>query len=56
MSTAARLVQDERSRNDALIIRAGRDADLTKRINDLQKQAADSSIQLAASEVTRKNA
>jgi len=56
VSTAARLVQDERSRNDALIIRAGRDADLTKRINDLQKQAADSSIQLAASEVTRKNA
>ena len=56
VSTAARLVQDERSRNDALIMRAGRDADLTKRINDLQKQAADSSIQLAASEVTRKNA
>lgn len=56
VSTAARLVQDERSRNDALIVRAGRDADLTKRINDLQKQAADSSIQLAASEVTRKNA
>ena len=56
VSTAARLVQDERSRNDALIVRAGRDADLTRRINDLQKQAADSSIQLAASEVTRKNA
>src|SRR5215470_1053312 len=56
VSTAARLVQDERSRNDALIMRAGRDADLTKRINDLQKQAADSSISLAASEVTRKNA
>ena len=56
VSTAARLVQDERGRNDALISRAGRDADLTKRINDLQKQAADSSISLAASEVTRKNA
>ena len=56
VSTAARLVQDERSRNDAIMVRAGRDADLTKRINDLQKQAADSSIQLAASEVTKKNA
>jgi type II secretory pathway component HofQ len=56
VSTAARLVQDERIRNDALISRAGRDADLTKRINDLQKQAADSSISLAAAEVTRKNA
>jgi type II secretory pathway component HofQ len=56
VSTAARLVQDERGRNDALISRAGRDADLTKRLNDLQKQAADSSISLAASEVTRKNA
>ena len=56
VSTAARLVQDERGRNDALISRVGRDADLTKRINDLQKQAADSSISLAASEVTRKNA
>src|SRR6266852_9086706 len=29
VSTAARLVQDERGRNDALISRAGRDADLT---------------------------
>lgn len=56
VSTAARLVQDERGRNEALISRVGRDADLTKRINDLQKQAADSSISLAASEVTRKNA
>ena len=56
VSTASRLVQDERSRNDALISRAGRDADLTKRINDLQRQAADSTISLAASEVTRRNA
>jgi len=56
VSTATRLVQDERGRNDALISRAGRDADLTKRMNDLQKQAADSSISLAESEVTRKNA
>ena len=56
VSTAARLVQDERGRNDALISRAGRDADLTKRMNDLKKQAADSSISLAASEVTQKNA
>src|SRR5262247_3162878 len=56
VSTAARLVQDERGRNDALISRAGRDADLTKRINDLQRQAADSTISLAAAEVTKRNA
>jgi len=56
VSTAARLVQDERSRNDALISRVGRDADLTKRINDLQRQAADSTISLAAAEVTKRNA
>jgi len=56
VSTAPRLVQDERNRNDALISRVGRDADLTKRINDLQRQAADSTISLAAAEVTRRNA
>ena len=56
VSTADRLVKDERGRADALVSRATRDADVSKRIDEAQKQAADSSIKLAESQVIQKNA
>src|SRR6266540_2039389 len=56
VSTSDRLVKDEKSRVDALVSSAARDADVAKRVNEAQKQAADSAIQLAKSQVTQKNA
>jgi type II secretory pathway component HofQ len=56
VSTSDRLVKDERGRVDALVSSAARDADVAKRVNEAQKQAADSAIQLANSQVTQKNA
>ena len=56
VSTSDRLVKDEKGRVDALVSSAARDADIAKRVNEAQKQAADSAIQLAQSQVTQKNA
>ena len=56
VSTSDRLVRDEKGRADALVSSASRDADITKRINDAQKLAADSAIQLANTQVSQKNA
>ena len=56
VSTSDRLVRDEKSRADALVSRATRDADVSKRIDDAQKQAADSAIKLAESQLVQKNA
>jgi type II secretory pathway component HofQ len=56
VSTADRLVKDEKARVDALVSAAAREADVSRRVNEAQKQAADSAIQLATSQVTLKNA
>jgi len=56
VSTSERLVKDERGRADALVTRATRDAEVAKRIDEAQKQAADSAIKLAESQVVQKNA
>jgi type II secretory pathway component HofQ len=56
VSTSDRLVKDEKGRVDALVSSAARDADVSKRVNEAQKQAADSAVQLANSQVTQKNA
>lgn len=56
VSTSDRLVKDEKGRADAMVSSAVREADVSKRVNEAKKQAADSAIQLANSEVTQKNA
>jgi type II secretory pathway component HofQ len=56
VSTSDRLVKDEKGRVDALVSSAARDADVSRRVNEAQKQAADSAIQLANSQVTQRNA
>jgi len=56
VSTADRLVKDEKGRADAQVLGATRDLEVSKRIADIQKQAADAAIQTAASEVQRKQA
>jgi type II secretory pathway component HofQ len=56
VSTSDRLVKDEKGRADALVTRATRDADVSKRIDEAQKGAADSAIKLAESQVIQKNA
>jgi type II secretory pathway component HofQ len=56
VSTSDRLVKDEKGRVDALVSSAAREADVSRRVNEAQKQAADSAIQLAQSQVTQKNA
>ena len=56
VSTSDRLVKDEKGRVDALVSSAAREADISRRVNEAQKQAADSAIQLANSQVTQKNA
>jgi type II secretory pathway component GspD/PulD (secretin) len=56
VSTSDRLVKDERGRADALVSRATRDADVARRIDEAQKQAADSAIKLAETQVVQKNA
>lgn len=56
VSTSDRLVKDEKGRVDALVSSAAREADISRRVNEAQKQAADSAIQLAQSQVTQKNA
>jgi len=56
ISTSDRLVKDEKGRADALVGRATRDADVARRIDEAQKQAADAAIQLATSQVIQKNA
>jgi type II secretory pathway component HofQ len=56
VSTSDRLVKDERGRTEALVSRATRDADVARRIDEAQKQAADSAIQLATAQVIQKNA
>jgi type II secretory pathway component HofQ len=56
VSTSDRLVKDEKGRSDALVSRATRDADVNRRIDEAQKQAADSAIKLAESQVIQKNA
>ena len=56
VSTADRIVKDEKGRVDALVTSASRDSDVAKRVNEAQKMAADSAIQLANSQVTQKNA
>ncbi len=56
VSTADRLVKDEKGRADAQVLGATRDLEVSKRISDIQKQAADAAIQTAASEVQRKQA
>ncbi|MDO8476765.1 MAG: hypothetical protein Q7W02_11380 [Candidatus Rokubacteria bacterium] len=55
VSTSDRLVKDERGRVDALVSSATRDADVSKRVNEAQRQAADSAVKLAESQVTQKN-
>ena len=56
VSTADRLIKDEKGRADAQVLGATRDLEVSKRIADIQKQAADAAIQTAASEVQRKQA
>jgi type II secretory pathway component GspD/PulD (secretin) len=56
ISTSDRLVKDEKSRADAIVTSANREADINKRVYEAQKQEADSAIQLATSKVTQKNA
>jgi len=56
VSTSDRIVKDERARTDALVSRATRESVVSKSIDDLQKQAADSAIKLAETQVTQKNA
>jgi type II secretory pathway component HofQ len=56
VSTSDRVVKDEKGRADALVSRATREADVSRRIDEAQKQAADSSIKLAESQVIQKNA
>jgi len=56
ISTSDRLVKDEKGRADALVSNAAREADVSKRVNEAQKQAADSFIELAKSQATRKDA
>ena len=56
VSTADRLVKDEKGRADAQVLGATRDLEVSKRIADIQKQAADAAVQTAASEVQRKQA
>jgi type II secretory pathway component HofQ len=56
VSTSDRLVKDEKGRADAMVTRATRDAEVSKRIDEAQKQAADSAIKLAETQVVQKNA
>jgi type II secretory pathway component HofQ len=56
VSTADRLIKDEKSRADAQVLGATRDLEVSKRIADIQKQAADAAVQTAASEVQRRQA
>ena len=56
VSTSDRVVKDEKGRADALVSRATREADVSRRIDEAQKQAADSAIKLAESQVVQKNA
>jgi type II secretory pathway component HofQ len=56
VSTSDRLVKDEKGRVDALVSRATREADVSKRIDEAQKQAADNAIKLAETQVVQKNA
>jgi type II secretory pathway component HofQ len=56
ISTSDRLVKDEKSRADAIVTSANREADINRRVYEAQKQEADSAIQLATSKVTQKNA
>ncbi len=56
VSTADRLIKDEKGRADAQVLGATRDLEVSKRIADIQKQAADAAVQTAASEVQRKQA
>jgi type II secretory pathway component HofQ len=56
VSTSDRLVKDEKGRVDALVSSATREADVSRRINDAQKQAADAAIELAKKQSTQKDA
>jgi type II secretory pathway component HofQ len=56
VSTSDRLVKDEKARADAQVSSATRDADVSKRVNDARKQAADSAIQLATTQMDQRNA
>jgi type II secretory pathway component HofQ len=56
VSTSDRLVKDEKGRVDALVTRATRDAEVAKRVDEAQKQAADNAIKLAETQVVQKNA
>jgi type II secretory pathway component HofQ len=56
VSTTDRLVKDEKGRADALVSSAAREAEVSRRVNDALRQAAESAVQLANSQVTQKNA
>lgn len=56
VSTAERLIKDEKGRADAQVQSATRDLDVRKRIAEFEKQAADAAIKSAESEVIRKTA
>jgi type II secretory pathway component HofQ len=56
VSTSDRLVKDEKGRVDALVSSATRDADVSKRVYDARKQAADAAIELAKKQSTQKDA
>src|SRR5262249_52898941 len=56
VSTAERLIKDEKGRADAQVLGATRELEVSKRIADIQKQAADAAVQTAASEVQRRQA
>ena len=56
VSTNERVVKDAKARADAQVSAATRDADVSKRINDAQTQAADAAIQRAKRDVERRNA
>jgi len=56
VSTSDRLVKDEKGRADALVSAASREADISKRVSDAQKQAADSAVLLASTQADQKSA
>jgi type II secretory pathway component HofQ len=56
VSTSERIIKDEKGRADAQVSSAARDADISKRVNLAQREAADAAIQLAATQLDQKNA
>ena len=56
VSTSERVVKDEKGRVDAMVSSATRDANVSKRVSDAQKDEATSAIELAKKQSTQKDA